>query len=58
MINAPRNLPLEKERLDELHGLSILDTPPEPEYDDLVNLASEICNTPIAMISLVDQNRQ
>ena len=41
-----------------MYGLSILDTPPEPEYDDLVNLASEICNTPIAMISLVDQDRQ
>jgi signal transduction histidine kinase len=58
MIKAPGNLPLEKERLEELHGLGILDTPPEPEYDDLVNLASEICNTPIAMISLVDQHRQ
>jgi GAF domain-containing protein len=58
MIKAPRYLSLEKERLDELHGLSILDTPPEPEYDDLVNLASEICNTPIAMISLVDKKRQ
>jgi len=58
MIKAPNNLPFEQARLDELHGLSILDTPPEPEYDDLVNLASEICNTPVAMISLVDQDRQ
>jgi GAF domain-containing protein len=41
-----------------LHDLEILDTPPEPEFDDLVALTSEICRTPICLISLIDSERQ
>ena len=48
----------ETERLAELRRLLLLDTAPELEYDDLVTLASEICQTPIALVSLVDQDRQ
>ncbi|HEY3268633.1 MAG TPA: sensor domain-containing diguanylate cyclase [Armatimonadota bacterium] len=48
----------EKARLEALERLSILDTPPEQAYDDLVALAAFICDTPIAMVSLVDADRQ
>jgi PAS domain S-box-containing protein len=48
----------EPERLAVLHGLDILDTPPEVAYDELSALAAYICQTPIALISLVDADRQ
>jgi PAS domain S-box-containing protein len=48
----------EAERLAALRGLGILDTPPEPAYDELSALAACICQTPVALISLVDEDRQ
>jgi signal transduction histidine kinase/CheY-like chemotaxis protein len=48
----------EKARLGELHELEILDTSKEPEFDGLTALAAQICGTPIALISLIDEGRQ
>ena len=48
----------EDERLRKLYELGILDTLEEQAYDDLTRLAAEICETPIALVSLVDTNRQ
>lgn len=45
-------------RLKDLESYSILDTLPEQAYDDIVRMASTICGTPIALISLVNQDRQ
>lgn len=48
----------EAARVAALQKYAILDTEPEQAFDDLVLLASIICNTPIALISLVDEDRQ
>ncbi|MEA5601697.1 sensor domain-containing diguanylate cyclase [Nostoc sp. UHCC 0252] len=48
----------EPERLKALAGYNILDTLPEQAFDDLTALAAYICKTPIALISLVDADRQ
>lgn len=48
----------ESERLQALQQYQILDTASEQAFDDLTSLAAYICGTPIALISLVDANRQ
>lgn len=48
----------EQERLAELKKYNILDTEPEAVFESMVQLASYICKTPIAAISLVDEHRQ
>jgi len=48
----------EAERLQTLRRYEILDTLPEQAFDDLTLLAARICDTPIALVSLIDQDRQ
>ena len=50
--------PDETERLDCLRSLQILDTPPEERFDRHVRLARRILGVPIALVSLVDADRQ
>ncbi len=45
-------------RLAKLQGYNVLDTLPEPVYDDITSLAAHICQTPTALISLIDADRQ
>ena len=48
----------ETQRLAALRGYSILDTPREAEFDDIVEVVAAICETPISVINLIDAGRQ
>ncbi len=48
----------DRDRVAALQKYAILDTEPEQAFDDLTLLASFVCKTPIALISLVDEDRQ
>jgi signal transduction histidine kinase len=50
--------PNESDRLKALLTLNVLDTDEESSFDELVEIASKFCETPIALISLVDHDRQ
>jgi len=57
MIPAP--LPTnEEQRLEKLYELDIMDTLEEQAYDDITHLTAQICGVPIALISLIDRDRQ
>lgn len=56
MIAAP--IPAnETARLQELYRMSVLDTQPDEEFNEIVEAASRICKVPISLISLIDHNR-
>jgi len=55
VMTKPAN---EEARIVALDKYAILDTEPERSFDDLTLLASYVCKTPIALISLVDEDRQ
>jgi diguanylate cyclase (GGDEF)-like protein len=55
---TPEKLENEDFRLNTLRSLNILDTPPEERFDRLTRMAKRIFNVPIAVVSLVDANRQ
>ncbi len=48
----------EAARLAALRSYEILDTPPEEAFDDLTKVAAQVCGTPIALVSLIDADRQ
>lgn len=48
----------ESGRIEALLNFRVLDTPPEQAYDDITQIAAEICQTPISLVSLVDTDRQ
>lgn len=48
----------EEKRLARLNGLGVLDTLPQQAFDDISALAQAICGTPIALITLIDRDRQ
>jgi PAS domain S-box-containing protein len=48
----------EAQRLEALESYGILDTPPEPAFDDIARLAALTCDAPIALVSLVGKERQ
>ena len=50
--------PDEDQRLEALREYRVLDTPPEAALDELTLLASQVCQTPMAIISLLDETRQ
>jgi hypothetical protein len=49
---------IENRRLEALNSYDVLDTLPEKEYDAITRLASYICQAPIALITLVDNDKQ
>lgn len=61
-LGRPMQAPLkptdESARLDTLRRLDILDTAPEERFDRLVRLAKRLFGVPMALVSLVDENRQ
>ena len=48
----------ETDRLSALYALDILDSAPEQDFDDIVRLASNVCGTPMSLVTLVDTDRQ
>ena len=57
-MKQPPLPPDESERLAVLHELQVLDTPPDPDFDHIAALAADVADTPIALLSLVDSDRQ
>ena len=58
IVKAAPIPPDESQRLAALRRYDILDTPPEPAFDDLTRLAANLCGTSISIIVLLDEHRQ
>ncbi len=58
MLTGPALHEREAERLRALARYNILDTPREQDFDDIAELTSEICGTPIAVVNLIGEGRQ
>ena len=55
MVPSPPNFKAnEAARIAALRTFGVLDTEPEPQFDDIVRLARTICGTAVALVSLVD----
>lgn len=52
------NIHSETLRIEDLYQLEILDTDPESVYDNIVEMASMICDSPVALLSFIDSDRQ
>lgn len=49
---------VEEDRLDELYRYDVLDTPPEERFDRIARLAAQLFDVPIALVTIVDAQRQ
>ncbi|ODU47818.1 hypothetical protein [uncultured Aquimonas sp.] len=56
--SASQQALIEAMRLGSLQALRVLDTAEEPVFDRLARAAAALCGTPIALVSLVDEDRQ
>jgi len=54
----PINTAAEAKRMEAVRSLDILDSEKEIAFDEIAQIAAHICNTPIALISIIDQDRQ
>ena len=50
--------PRHRDRLLALRSYDVLDTPAEQDFDDIVALLARLCDVPVALVSLVDTDRQ
>jgi diguanylate cyclase (GGDEF)-like protein len=57
-MKAPDTPANEKQRLKDLRSLNVLDTSPEERFDRLTRMAKRVFGVEIALVSLVDENRQ
>lgn len=58
VMKAPELPSNEPQRLKELASFEVLDTDPERNFDEIVDLVSKLLDVPIALVSLVDEDRQ
>jgi diguanylate cyclase (GGDEF)-like protein len=57
-LALPRGGDYEERRLSALNAYKVLDTLPEPAFDELVEIAAYICDVPMAVINFIDRDRQ
>jgi diguanylate cyclase (GGDEF)-like protein/PAS domain S-box-containing protein len=57
-MSATLSCPTEEQRLAALAAYELMDTPPEPEFEEIGFLAASLFRTPVALVSLVDRDRQ